>query len=413
MDGHTPFRKDRPTRRGGGVALYVREQQECIELCLGVDEERVESLWVRIKGQPQMGDVIVSVYYRPPEKEEEVDEAFYKQRKAASQLQALVLMGDFNHPDISWKDYTARHMQSRRFLQSTDDNFQIQVVKEPTRRGALLHFVLTNKEGLVEDVKVGGSLSCSDHEMGEFRIPLGGSRAISRTKTLDFRRAKFNLFKELLGGIKWDRALEGRGVQECWSLFKHHFLHAQERCIPLRKKSSKGGRRPIWMSKELLAEIRWKRKFYAMWKEGQATSEEYRNVVRACRDATRKAKVHLELNLARDVKNNKKGFFNYTSSKEKARDNAKLLLNEVGVLVVEDTEKTDLLNAFFASVFSAKTGRQESQAPEVREEGYRKDDLSLDEEDCVKSLKQSGCPQIHGPQVDTSTSAEGAGGCHY
>jgi len=44
MDGYTLFRKDRPTRRGGGVALCVREHLACIELCLGVDEERVESL---------------------------------------------------------------------------------------------------------------------------------------------------------------------------------------------------------------------------------------------------------------------------------------------------------------------------------------------------------------------------------
>ena len=65
-----------------------------------------------------------------------------------------------------------------------------------------------------------------------------------------------------------------------------------------------------------------------MWKEGQATWEEYRNVVRAFRDATRKAKAHLELKLARDVKNNKKGFFNYISSKLKARDNVGPLLNE-------------------------------------------------------------------------------------
>jgi len=39
IDGYTLFRKDRPTRRDGGVALYVREQLECIELCLGRDEE--------------------------------------------------------------------------------------------------------------------------------------------------------------------------------------------------------------------------------------------------------------------------------------------------------------------------------------------------------------------------------------
>jgi len=116
MDGYRLCRKDRPTRRVGGVALYVKEQLECIELGLGADEEGLESLGVRIKGQPDMGDITVGVYYRPSDQEEEVDEAFYRQLQAASQSQALVLMGDFNHPDISWEDHTARHTQSRRFL---------------------------------------------------------------------------------------------------------------------------------------------------------------------------------------------------------------------------------------------------------------------------------------------------------
>jgi len=61
VDGYTLFRKDRPTRRGCGVALYVREQLEHIKLCLGADEERVESLWVTIKGQAHMGHTVVDV----------------------------------------------------------------------------------------------------------------------------------------------------------------------------------------------------------------------------------------------------------------------------------------------------------------------------------------------------------------
>ena len=134
------------------------------------------------------------------------------------------------------------------------------------------------------------------------------------------------------------------------------------------------------MSKELLAELRCKRKVYRMRKVGQATWEEYRNVVRACREAMRKAKVHLTLSLARDVKNNKKGYFKYISSKWKTMDNVGPLLNEVGVLVMEDTEKTELLNTFFASVFRAKAGPQESQAPEVREQACRKEDLRLVED---------------------------------
>jgi len=58
-------------------------------------------------------------------------------------------MGDFNHPDISWADHTARQAQSRRFLQSINDSFLMQVVEEPTRKGALLDLVLTKKEALV------------------------------------------------------------------------------------------------------------------------------------------------------------------------------------------------------------------------------------------------------------------------
>ena len=115
-----------------------------------------------------------------------------------------------------------------------------------------------------------------------------------------------------------------------------------------------------WMSNELLAKLKWKRKVYGMWKEGQTTWEEYRNIVRVCRQAVRKAEAHLELNLARDVKDNKKGFFKYISSNQKTRENVGPLLNKMGALVTEDTEKAKLLNAFLASVFTTKTVPQES-----------------------------------------------------
>lgn len=56
--------------------------------------------------------------------------------------------GDFNHPDICQKDNTARYKQSKRLLQSTDDNFLTQVVEEPMKRGVLLELVLTKKDWL-------------------------------------------------------------------------------------------------------------------------------------------------------------------------------------------------------------------------------------------------------------------------
>uniref|UniRef100_A0A8B9EVU5 Interferon induced with helicase C domain 1 n=1 Tax=Amazona collaria TaxID=241587 RepID=A0A8B9EVU5_9PSIT len=107
------------------------------------------------------------------------------------------------------------------------------------------------------------------------------------------------------------KTLEGRGAQDCWLIFKDHLLQAQERCIPTRRKFSRRARRPPWMDKELLSKIRKKKEAYKRWKQGQAAWGEYRDVVREARDQVRKAKAHLELNLARDVKDNRKGFYRY------------------------------------------------------------------------------------------------------
>ncbi|GAB0179465.1 hypothetical protein GRJ2_000411800 [Grus japonensis] len=228
MEGERLFRKDRQGRQGGGVALYVNDQLECMELCLGMDEELTKSLWVRIKGRAGTGDIIVGACYRPPDQEGRLDEALYRQIGVASPSHALILMGDFIYPNICWRDNTAGHKQSRRFLECIDDNFLLQGIKELTRRGAVLDLVLTNKEGLVGDMKLKGSLGCSDHEMVEFRILRTARRARSKLATLDFRRADFGLFRDLLGRVPWDKALEGRGAQDSWLVFKHHLLQAQE-----------------------------------------------------------------------------------------------------------------------------------------------------------------------------------------
>ena len=108
----------------------------------------------------------------------------------------------------------------------------------------MLDLVLTNKEGLVGDVKLKGSLGCSDCEMVEFKILRAVRRAHSKLTALDFRRADFGLFRDLLGRELWDKAQAGSEAQETWLTFKDHLLQAQERCIPTKRKLGKNARRP-------------------------------------------------------------------------------------------------------------------------------------------------------------------------
>ena len=81
--------------------------------------------------------------------------------------------------------------QSRRFLESVEDNFLVQVIDEPTRGEALLDLVLTNAEESIKGVKIGGSLGCSDHALVEFVILKNAGLGKSRARTLCFRRANF------------------------------------------------------------------------------------------------------------------------------------------------------------------------------------------------------------------------------
>jgi len=110
-------------------------------------------------------------------------------------------VGDFKHPSICWRDNTAGHKQSRRFLECTDDKFLLQVIEQPMRRGAMLDLVLISKEGLMVKVKLKCSLGCSDHELVEFKILRAARRIHSKLTTVDFRRAGFGLFRHLLGRV--------------------------------------------------------------------------------------------------------------------------------------------------------------------------------------------------------------------
>ncbi|XP_035169883.1 uncharacterized protein LOC118159406, partial [Oxyura jamaicensis] len=208
VDGYKLFRRDRRGRRGGGVALYVRKWIDCEELCLRNSHDQVESLWVKIKDLSSKVYLVVGVCYRPPDQGESVDEAFLLQLQELSCSQALILMEDFNHPDICWGSGTAGSRQSRRFLEFVEDNFLVQVIDGPTRGEALLDQVLANVEESIREVKTGGCLGFSDHALVEFVILRNMGLAKSRVRTLNLRTANFWLLKELLAGIPWETVLE-------------------------------------------------------------------------------------------------------------------------------------------------------------------------------------------------------------
>jgi len=102
---------------------------------------------------------------------------------------------------------------------------------------------LSDASELIDGVKTGGSLGCSDHALVESTVLRDMGKATSIVRTLNFRKANFQLFKELGNSTPWETVLRNRGTEQSWQILKDTFHRAQELSVPRYKKSGKKGKR--------------------------------------------------------------------------------------------------------------------------------------------------------------------------
>jgi len=58
--------------------------------------------------------------------------------------------------------------QSKRLLECIKDSFLNQIIDSPTTENVILDLMVTNTSELISDVKIGGSLGCSDYILVDF-----------------------------------------------------------------------------------------------------------------------------------------------------------------------------------------------------------------------------------------------------
>lgn len=109
----------------------------------------------------------------------------------------------------------------------------------------------------------------------------------------------------------------------------------------------------------------------------------------------------------RDVKS-KTSLYGYSDSKMKTRVSANLLCEGAGVLGTQE-EEAEELSSSFASVFTCKLCTQSSLAPDLNGRLW---DISIVQSRRLRTVKQTGCAQVHGVRWDASEGAEKTGWCH-
>lgn len=82
-----------------------------------------------------------------------------------------------------------------------------------------------------EDIRFGGSPNCSDPALEEFTLLREMGQEKYEVRTLNFKKAKFQLFREIINRITCVTVLRNKGVEQNWQIFKEVFHKEQELAI--------------------------------------------------------------------------------------------------------------------------------------------------------------------------------------
>ena len=168
------FRNDRSGSRGGGVLLYVHKSLMCSP-CVKLNAVKFEeSLWYLVSLSNKQ-TLLLGLVYRSPSSVETNNSKLLEALQIISQQYGntqLLLMGDFNFPDINWVDthcFSSPISLSAKFLETMQDSFLTQYVQEPTRhqldqQPSVLDLIITRDPDSIMNLTHLPPLGSSDHE---------------------------------------------------------------------------------------------------------------------------------------------------------------------------------------------------------------------------------------------------------
>ena len=391
---YTVFRKDRTTngRHGGGVLIAVRD---CIPATLRVTHQcESELLFIDLLFSHERR-ITLGVFYRPPGGDTKPLEDLRICIQELNSTAELILLGDFNLPDIDWSCNRALH-QSDIYVHLIDiiqDNFLTQLVREPTRNQNILDLVISTSPDIVDRLLVGDCFS--DHRSLSFRILCSPYVQRKSQKLLySYSKTDWTHLKSLLSYIPWSCAFFDDDIDYNWSCWKDLLFTAMDQCIPLCQSKRKSN--APWITKVLIKLCRKKKSLYSKARKSAnpVLWEKYRKLNNAVKRGCNQARWTYINNMASelDFSGDSKPFWNYVKRKRNGTNNL-VSLNVGDEVLTDDSSIASSLNSYFSSVFTTEDlANMPSLEPTVSEKLDVISCTSGEVMKCLKSLKPNKSP---------------------
>ena len=399
--------------RGGGVLLFSHEDVP-LEESRVFDDGICQVLFCKFG----MAKTLVFVLYRPPDaSEESFSSAMNFLMSCIQEFDdsfQLCVLGDFNFPNMDWTNgdigLTSGVSSLRRLLDFQDKLLLNQYVSSPTRGSNVLDLFLTNNPFLVTNVSCQDTI-LSDHRLVDISVSENFSGRVEWGRnskredpfgSLDFSKADFDLLNDKLSQIEWNDIFADVPYEDVPGLFTLVLFQVCESCIPVRK--PKSGK-----PKVLHALRRRKKRLFCKLNGARLArnDSQIESIERQIslisfemRDAIRSNLLMREGLAVSQIKTDPKAFYRYAKSFSSLKSGISMLVDDDGVVHVDDSAKAGELQKQFSSVFSdplaAGVKNPTFTEPPIKfEMGI--EDLEFSDKDILSAISEIGVGSGAGP----------------
>ena len=420
INNYNIFRADRKKSKNGGSLVYIHNEI-LIEETDTFDDDVCSAV---ICSSKRWRCIIASVY-RPPSSSKEsfskllkfINEFIEKRRK--SMKYQLFIFGDFNFPNIEWREFdsdlsASQENQTSNLKNFMDNFFLTQYVRESTRKKNILDLFLTDDPNFVNLVRI-NDISISDHYLVEIFTTFfdGLEKPKEEEKTekdileLDFRKLNLNTsdftkINQEFSQIDWKSMVE-KGIESFPSNFNYVVYTVVKRYSKIYNPKKRFYTNSYTKKRRTInRKIRKYQKKTSNFNLDDTKREAFQKKVIALQEEKKKSFLEERLSKENDavnkIKNNPKYFYNYANRFKKVSSSPSLLVDEHENTILDEQLIADLLQDHFKNVFS-KPRNCDSDAALIGEAkiSYPLSDLELTNKDVIEAINEmkasSSCPK--------------------
>ena len=370
LDNYHLYDKRRNQCRGGGVAVYIRNDIVSNEITdKTLTSNKIEQIWCNIK--TNRDSILIGCIYRPPTSDNEYNKSLDKILSRAKSLRdknrysGTLIVGDFNYPDIQWSNIGGYYNESIKnsslnFLDNICSNHFSQHVIEPTLGTNFLDLVLTDDPSRIFAVNVGPPLGQSNkmklHSSltGDFLLKCPVNSSENGEYKPDFNKGNYldfdyDLAKSLYKFNPYDTNASYNHLIDSYHL-------AMKKWVPFRRHSTtKKNKQHKWFNSEIKRATVLKYKLHCKCRASPRNLEikvRYKIACKTVKLLVKSAVIKFESDLISKCKDNPKLLYSYINNQKSCKEHIRSLEKKDGNLTSDKNEIIEILNSQYCEVFN-------------------------------------------------------------